>query len=125
MMTNLDVARAFSSHRFTETYGHIAEDVAWILVGEAQLLGRDAVIAACEATARENAGVTTSWLRFVATSDGPIVAVDAVGRYSGPDGVTAVSSCDIYEFADGKIQTITSYAVEVAPADSAEVDAPA
>lgn len=120
-MTNLDLARAFSGHRFSETYEHLAETVAWNLVGQARLQGRDAVIAACEATSTENADVITSWARFVATADGPTVAIDAIGRYAGPDGVSAVSSCDIYEFVEGRIHTITSYAVEVDPDEYAEV----
>ena len=34
-----------------------------------------------------------------------------------PDGVTAVASCDIYEFDGEEISAITSYAVEVDPGD--------
>ena len=123
-MTNDQVARAFSGHRFDEADDHLADGVLWILVGEARLQGREAVMAACRATADENARVTTTWLRFVSTGDGDIVAVDAIGRYAGPDGVTAVSSCDIYEFTDGIIHTITSYTIEVHPDDSwADADA--
>ena len=116
-MTNHETARAFSGHRFDETFDHLAEHVVWNLVGEARLEGRDAVVAACQGTATESAEVTTTWLRFVSTGDGDVVAVDAIGRYAGPDNVTAVSSCDIYEFADGTIHTITSYATEVDPDD--------
>lgn len=47
----------------------------------------------------------------------PVVALDAIGRYEGPTGVTAVSACDIYAFADDRVVTITSYAVEVDPGD--------
>jgi ketosteroid isomerase-like protein len=114
-MSNLDVARAFSSHRFDEAFDHLADDVVWNLMGDAQLQGRDAVIDACRATTAGNEGVTTSWLRFVSTGDGEVVAVDAIGQYHGPDGVAAVSSCDIYEFIGGLISTITSYGVEVDP----------
>lgn len=114
-MNNHDLARAFSGHRFDETFDQLAPDVVWRLVGNADLTGRDAVIEACRASTAENEGVTTTWLRFVSTGDGPVVAVDAVGRYDGPDGVSAVSSCDIYEFAGDLVTTITSYAVEVDP----------
>ena len=112
-MTNDDIARAFSRHRFEETYDHLADDVVWDLVGEARLEGRDAVVAACAASAAENAEVEVTWLRFVATGDGPVVAVDAIGRYAGADSLSVVSSCDIYEFRGGSVQTITSYAVEI------------
>ena len=112
-MNNHDLARAFSGHRFDETFAQLASDVVWRLVGNADITGRDAVVDACRAAAAEGEGVTTTWLRFVSTGDGPVVAVDAIGRYAGPDGVGAVSSCDIYEFVDQRIATITSYAVEV------------
>ncbi len=112
-MTNESVARAFSGHRFEEALESLAPDVSWILVGEGRLDGRVAVAKACRATAQTNAEVTTSWLRFVSTGDGDVVAVDVVGRYEGPEGVSTVSSCDIYEFTDGVVHTITSYAVEI------------
>lgn len=110
------LARAFSGHRFVETFEHLADDVRWIQVGQGVVQGREAVIDVCQGTLAELADITTTWSRFVATSsEEEVVAVDAVGRYDGPDGVTAVSSCDIYEFRDGKISTISSYAVEVDP----------
>ena len=114
-MSNEDSARAFSGHRFEEAIEHLADDVVWNLVGEGRLEGRSAVIGACRATAAEIEDTTTTWLRFVSTGEGDFIAVDAIGRYEDNDGVTAVSSCDIYEFAGGKIRTITSYAVEVDP----------
>jgi predicted SnoaL-like aldol condensation-catalyzing enzyme len=112
-MTNEDTARAFSGHRFEETYDRIATHASWNLVGEARLDGRDAIIEACQGTTEENADVDTTWLRFVSAGTGDIVAVDAIGRYAGPDGVTTVSSCDIFEFDDDLIIAITSYAVEL------------
>ena len=114
-MNHHDLARAFSGHRFEEVFASLDPDVIWRLVGSTDLHGRDAVMAACQGTTAENAKVTTTWVRFVSTGDGAVVAVDAVGRYQGPDGVTAVSSCDIYEFVEDRIGVITSYAVEVDP----------
>lgn len=114
-MNTDELARAFSGHAFEQTFDHLAADVVWNLVGQTQLVGRDAVVAACRATTAETQNVTTTWLRFVSTGEGDVVAVDAVGRYEGSDGLTAVSSCDIYEFTGRTITTITSYATEVDP----------
>ncbi|NMN99206.1 nuclear transport factor 2 family protein [Antrihabitans stalactiti] len=116
-MTNDQVARAFSGHRFDEAFDRLDENVVWNLIGYTRLEGRPAVVAACNGTTAGNVDVTTSWLRFVSTGDGDVVAVDAIGRYEGPDNVTAVSSCDIYEFTDGVVHTITSYTTEVNPDD--------
>ena len=112
-MNNREIAESFSQHRFQDTFDRLAPDIVWRLVGNSDLHGRDEVIAACRSTLKENEGTVTTWLRFVSTGDGPVVAVDAIGRYESPDGVSAVSSCDIYEFTDGMITLITSYAVEV------------
>lgn len=112
------IAEAFSSHRFSETFTHLAPDVRWVLVGESTIDGRDAVIEACESTAAELAGSTTAFTRFVTVAGKDAVAVDAVGRYTDPAGQTSVvASCDIYQFDDdpdhAAITTITSYAVEL------------
>ena len=55
-MTNEDTARAFSGHRFEETFDRIATHASWNLVGEARLDGRDAIIEACQ-------GTQGSWLK--------------------------------------------------------------
>lgn len=111
-MNTDEIARAFSGHRFEETFDFIAPDAVWHLVGQAQLEGREAIVANCRGTTEETAA-ETAWLRFVSTGAGSIVAVDAIGRYRGPEGVSVVSSCDIYEFANGAITAITSYAVDL------------
>jgi len=113
-MSNVDVAQAFSSHRFEEAFDHLGPDVTWHLVGQATLHGRDAVIAACRNTADETAETTVSWLRFVSAGTGEIVAVDAIARYASAEGTSTVSSCDIYEFDGDVVRAITSYAVELA-----------
>ncbi len=43
-MSNEDVARAFSGHRFEETFDHLAPDVQWILVGQGRVEGAAAVV---------------------------------------------------------------------------------
>jgi hypothetical protein len=51
--------------------------------------------------------------------DERVVAVDTLARYSGPNGVTTVASCDIYEYTGEQIMAITSYAVEIDPESAA------
>ena len=115
-MGTRQTAEAFSSHRFTEVYDVLADDVRWVLPGQATLEGREAVVAACEAAAAGFRGLAGHELtRLVAVADDRVAAVDAVGRYTSEDGsVSVVSSADVYEFdADGRLTTITSYAVEL------------
>lgn len=114
MSTAREVAEAFSGHRFADAEPQLAEDVRWILVGGGLLEGREAVREACASTLTELAGATTEFVRFLVVDGGDVVAVDAIGRYTAADGdVSLVSSCDLYEFRDDVVVTITSYTVEL------------
>ena len=115
-MTIKQLAEAFSSHRFDEVYGHLADDARWVLPGHESLVGSSAIEAACRAAADEFAQLErTEFTRFVSVADDRNAVVDVVARYVSPDGsVSLVSSADIYETDDdGRIATITSYAVEL------------
>jgi ketosteroid isomerase-like protein len=118
MPTPRETAEAFSGHRFPDAYGALAPDVRWTSVGQGTVTGRQAVVDACEATLAELATTTVEFVRFVVVADDVAAAVDAVGRYTDADGeVGVVSSCDVYEFTDGVLTTITSYAVDLDPAE--------
>jgi len=120
MTTLRETAEAFSGHRFRDVYDALAPDVRWIPVGADVLVGRQAVVDACEATLAALATVTTEFSRFVVIADAEVAAVDVIGRYVDADGSTStVSSCDVYEFRDGMIATITSYTVELDPTSEA------
>jgi ketosteroid isomerase-like protein len=124
MITPTQIAEDFSGHRFKETYDHLAPDVQWILVGGETIHGRHRVIDTCEQTVAELAGTTTEFLRFVTIADKQAVAVDTVGRYRSPDEETSiVASCDIYEFQQGAVATITSYTVELTAPNADTSDA--
>ncbi len=114
MTQQADIAEAFCTHHFSEAYPHLADDVRWVLVGGATLTGRQEVIAACERTFEELASVTTRVRRLrVIDADGSAV-VDSITEYHEPGGVVSVvASCDIFDFAGGRIDEITSYTVEL------------
>ena len=114
-MDTRQIAEAFSSHRFAEVYPHLAPDVTWVVPGQDSIAGREAVIATCEASGAEFAGMEqVEFSRFLSIPGPDAAAVDAVARYVSDGSVSVVSSADIYEFnADGQVTTITSYAVEL------------
>jgi ketosteroid isomerase-like protein len=112
------VGLAFSEHRFDEALGHLAKDVRWTIVGYMVLEGADAVRQTCRETLESLEETTTIYDRCVVAAGSDAVAVDTFARYSGPNGTTAVASCDIYEFRGEEISAITSYAVEVDPEDA-------
>ena len=108
------VAEAFSGHRFAEAYDALAPDVTWVLVGEGTVLGRDAVVEACDGLASELEGTRVETLRSLTVVGDTAVAVDTVTAYTAGDGSrTVVSSCDVYELEDDVVVRITSYDVEL------------
>jgi hypothetical protein len=112
-MNQQQIAEAFSSHRFAETYDYLSPDVRWTAVGGPAFVGRDAVIATCEGSAAELASTTTTFRSFRSIVGTDAVVVDAVAEYREPDGVSIVSSCDLYDFDEGLVVAITSYTVEL------------
>lgn len=108
------MAEAFSGHRFAETYAHFAADIRWTNFGSEPVVGRDAVIAACEAALAEMATMTTEFTKFRSIVGADSVVVDSLGRYTSPDGqVFVVASVDVYDFADGQLVEIASHVAEV------------
>ena len=108
------IARAFSGHAFPEAYPYLAEDVRWILIGGPTLVGKEAAIEACEGTLQELAHTETTFTKFRTVVGADAVVVDVVGQYSAPDQArSVVASCDIFDFSDGLIRTITSYTTEL------------
>jgi ketosteroid isomerase-like protein len=109
-----EVATAISGHRFRDAYAALSPDVRWVSVGEGELTGRQAVVDACEAALVALSAGTAEFLRFVVIADDEAVAVDSVARYADADGTTSlVSSCDVFEFRDGLLAAVRSYAVEL------------
>jgi ketosteroid isomerase-like protein len=113
------IAEAFSSHRFADAYPYLADDVRWHLVGGPILQGAGEVRAACEATLSELEDTRTEFRRFRTIVGRDTVVVDAIGVYHDPTGMdSTVASCDIFDFADGRISAMTSYTVELPSSDS-------
>lgn len=116
------ICLAFCEHRFDDVYPHLAADVRWTVPGYMVLEGADAVERTCRETGQSLSGTTTSTDRQVMVRGRDAVVVDSFTTYHGPGGVTAVSDCHIFEFADQRITAITSYAVEV---NADDIGAPA
>jgi SnoaL-like domain len=109
-MNAVRIAEAFSGHRFPETYPHLSPNVHWTVIGASTLDGRDAVVAACERSATELAGVTTTFRAFRSIASGDTVVVESLADYVDADGgTTTVASCDIYDFDGDLLVRITSY----------------
>lgn len=107
------IAEAFSRHRFDEAYPYLHEDVCWTLVGDRELVGRDAVLATCAQSAAYLAGVTATFRRIRVVEGDRCVVVDCEVDYAEGGGTSRVASCDLYDFTDGRLTGITSYTVQL------------
>jgi hypothetical protein len=108
------VATAISRHVFEDAYPHLSDDACWNLIGGEDLVGKEAIIAACDASAEHLSGVTTSFDKFIVRQSDNSVVIESSATYTGQDGGTSiVASCDIYDFVSGKLATITSYNIEL------------
>src|SRR5687767_887241 len=68
-MKHEDIARAFSGHRFDDAFGHLADDVRWIIVGQRTLGGAEAVIEPAAALQLETVDTPAlSWKRPTAST---------------------------------------------------------
>jgi hypothetical protein len=111
-----EIAEAFSRHRFEETYASMNDDIEWLQVGETQIHGKVNVVRACEESAKYLASVRTTFTAFKVIAGQDCVVVDSRAEYEdGEHGSARVASCDIYDFVDGSLVEITSYAVELEP----------
>lgn len=118
-LTTAQIAEAFSRHDFATTYPYLSDDVQWNLVGKETLSGKETVITTCEQSAAYLKTVTTTFSRFFVVVGDNGVVIDSISDYVDADQQTSrVASCDIYEFADGKITQITSYTIELGNGES-------
>jgi hypothetical protein len=107
------IAEAFSRHQFTAVYPYLHEDVTWTLVGDRRLAGRAEVVATCERSAAYLAEVGSTFRRVKVVEAGSCVVVECEVEYAEPARTSRVSSCDLYDFTDGRLTGITSYTVEL------------
>ena len=112
-LTIVDIATAFSRHEFEKTYPHLAPNVRWEVVGDRDIVGREAVIAACDESASYLAGVRTTFTAFRVSVGVDFVLTDGRAEYADGDDVSRVASCDVYRFDGGELAEITSYTVEL------------
>jgi hypothetical protein len=114
---NLDIqhiAEAFTTHKFAETFPNLAEDVKWDNIGRDLIVGREAVIARCTDAAKFLATVSTTFTKIKVTRAESLVIVEGECLFTAADNQTSrVASCDLFQFADGKLVELTSYVIDL------------
>lgn len=107
------IAEAFCSHRFAETYPYMADEIKWNIVGREELIGREAVIAQCNMGMKFLATVSTTYLKLKTYRAETCVVVEGAAQFQDQENQTSsVASCDIFQFSNGKLVEITSYVID-------------
>lgn len=107
------IAEAFSSHRFVDTYPYMADEIKWDIVGREELMGREAVIDRCDKSAKFLETVSTIITKLKINRAETFVVVEGGAQFQDQeDQSSSVASCDVYQFSDGRLVEITSYNVE-------------
>jgi limonene-1,2-epoxide hydrolase len=115
-----EIAEAFSRQEFGRTFPPVDDDIEWTQIGEGHVRGKADVVTTVERSIEYLAGVRTTFSRFKIVAAGNCVVIDSRVEYVDPEGESSqVPSCDIYDFIDGSLAAITTYAVEL---DSSAAD---
>ena len=113
-LTPDQVAQAFCSHRFTETYPYMADEIKWTIVGREALIGREAVIAQCDKSAKFLETVSTSIPKLEIHHAETLVVVEGAAQFQDQENkISSVASCDIFRFSGERLVEITSYVIDL------------
>ena len=113
-LSNTELAQAFSLGEFEEVYPYLSDQIVWIVVGENDFIGREAVINNCRQVRQYFDSVTTDFKTNHVITDGNKVVVSGTAEFSrNGKQVSFISACDVYEFDESRqIEKITSYCIQ-------------
>jgi ketosteroid isomerase-like protein len=115
MSLNIDqIAEAFCSHRFAETYPYMTDEIKWNIVGREELVGREAVINQCNKSAKFLETVSTTLTKPKIYRAETCVVLEGAAQFQDRENQTSsVASCDVFHFSDGRLVEITSYVIDL------------
>jgi hypothetical protein len=107
------LAEAFSVGEFEQVLDYLEENMVWIILGETEIRGKQAVINHCQQVKAYFNSVTTNFEIQNTISDYNKVVVMGTAEFIRDNQVVStVSACDVYEFnCNHKIVRITSYCI--------------
>jgi hypothetical protein len=92
----------------------MADETQWNIVGKAELIGREAVIAQCNQSVKflEIVSATMTKLKIIRTET--FVVVEGAAQFQDQENqISSVASCDVFQFLDGRLVEMTSYVIEL------------
>jgi len=112
-MTKEQIATAFSTGEFEQTFDFLADSAEWVVVGENRYEGKRAILQQCHQVGAYFKSFITDFMTIHVISDKNKVVVSGTAEFfRDQKRVSCISACDMYEFnTQDKIQTITSYCI--------------
>ena len=108
------IAEAFCSYRFVETYLYMADEIKWSIVGKEELVGREAVINQCDKSAKFLETVSATITKLKINRAETFVVVEGAAQFQDQENQTSsVASCDVFQFSEGRLVQITSYVIDL------------
>ena len=113
-LDSYQIAEAFCSHRFAETFPYMADEIKWNVIGREELIGREAVITQCDKAVKFLETVSTTSLKLKIYHAETRVIVEGAAQFQDKENQTSsVASCDVFQFSDGQLTKITSYVIDL------------
>ena len=95
------IAEAFCSHRFAETFPYMADEIKWNVIGREELIGREAVIAQCNKAVKFLETVSSTITKLKTYCAETCVIVEGAAQFQDKENQTSsIASCDVFQFAD-------------------------
>lgn len=89
-----ELAKAFSNGNFEKTFPFLAADVTWLVIGENQFTGKEAVVRNCEQITSCFNSVTTDFRTLHVIEDQNKIAITGTAGFSKTgEQISFVSSC--------------------------------
>src|SRR5262245_14362344 len=108
------IAEAFCSHRFAETYPYMADEIKWNMIGREELVGREAVINHCMKGLKFLETVSTTLTKPKIYRAETCVIVEGAAQFKDQENQTSgVASCDVFRFSGEQLVEITSYVIDL------------
>ena len=113
-LDHYQIAEAFCSHRFAETYPYMADEIKWNMIGKEELMGREAVINRCTEGAKFLETVSTTLTKLKIYRADTCVIVEGAAQFKDQENQTSsVASCDIFQFSGERLVEIASYVIDL------------
>ncbi|HSY62031.1 MAG TPA: nuclear transport factor 2 family protein [Cytophaga sp.] len=104
------MSQKFSSGDFAAVYAYFSDTIEWNIIGNQVLRGKADTINFCDKMLKKMESSELTNNNVIETKEQ--IVIEGNCRYFDAEGKEAfVNYCDIYQFENGKIKTITSYCI--------------